>query len=478
MESQPARASQPAGGSLRDPGAILFLSCYELGHQPLSLASPAALLRRAGYEPALLDLSQAKLDDEAVRRARLIAVSVPMHTALRLGVRAAERIRALNPEARLCFYGLYASLNAEALFRRGIDAVAGGEVEEPLLRLAQSAERGDAGPVPGIRTAAHAASPWLERIPFEVPDRGGLPPLDRYVRLEVDGETRVAGQVEASRGCLHLCRHCPIPPVYGGRFFVVPRETVLADIRQQVEAGAAHISFGDPDFLNGPGHVMAVARALHAEFPAVTFDVTAKIEHLLRHRDHLPELRDLGCLFIVSAVESLNDGLLAILDKGHTRDDVETALRLTEAAGLTLRPTFVPFTPWTSLDDYRDLLAFIEDWDLVDAIDPVQLSIRLLVPPGSLLAGHPAMRPHLGPLDEAAFSYAWTHPDPRMDALQGEVARVVEAAAEAHADEALTLDRVRALAGAVDGVPARPLPAALSRPDRARPPRLTEPWFC
>jgi radical SAM superfamily enzyme YgiQ (UPF0313 family) len=483
---------------LRDPGAILFLSCYELGHQPLSLASPAALLRRAGYEPALLDLSQAKLDDEAVRRARLIAVSVPMHTALRLGVRAAERIRALNPEARLCFYGLYASLNAEALFRRGIDAVAGGEVEEPLLRLAQSAERGDAGPVPGIRTAAHAASPWLERIPFEVPDRGGLPPLDRYVRLEVDGETRVAGQVEASRGCLHLCRHCPIPPVYGGRFFVVPRETVLADIRQQVEAGAAHISFGDPDFLNGPGHVMAVARALHAEFPAVTFDVTAKIEHLLRHRDHLPELRDLGCLFIVSAVESLNDGLLAILDKGHTRDDVETALRLTEAAGLTLRPTFVPFTPWTSLDDYRDLLAFIEDWDLVDAIDPVQLSIRLLVPPGSLLAEHPAFLPFRGPLDEARFTYRWTHPDARLERLHRDVTAIVERAAqsaEAAADTfehvAVAAGRARAAGGraagrvaaatdraAIDGPVPRSLRMPPARRDKGRAPRLTEPWFC
>jgi len=490
MEPQPARASQPAGASqptgasLREPGAILLLSCYELGHQPLSLASPAAFLRRAGFAPALLDLSQAKLDDEAVRRARLIAVSVPMHTALRLGVRAAERIRALNPEARLCFYGLYASLNAEALFRRGIDAVAGGEAEEPLLRLAQSLDRGEAGPVPGIRTISHAAGPWLERIPFEVPERGGLPPLDRYVRLEVGRETRVAGQVEASHGCLHLCRHCPIPPVYGGRFFVVPRETVLADIRQQVEAGAAHISFGDPDFLNGPGHAMAVARALHAAFPAVTFDVTAKIEHLLRHRDHLKELRDLGCLFVVSAVESLNDGVLAILDKGHTRADVETALRITDAAGITLRPTFVPFTPWTTLDDYRGLLAFIEDWGLVDAIDPVQLSIRLLVPPGSLLAEHPAFLPFRGALDEERFTYHWVHPDPRLNRLQAEVSGIVERAARSGEAAAESFERIvsatnRAAARTANAVRERRIPRIPpARRDKGRAPRLTEPWFC
>jgi radical SAM superfamily enzyme YgiQ (UPF0313 family) len=477
---QPAARSLPDGTSLKDPGSVLLVSCYELGHQPLSLASPAALLRRAGFAPALLDLSQSRLEEEAVRRARLIAVAVPMHTALRLGVRAAERIRALNPSARLCFYGLYASLNAEALLRRGIDAVAGGEAEEPLLRLAESLERGEDGPVPGVRTAAHASDPWLEKIPFEVPERGGLPPLDRYVRLDIHGGTRVAGQVEASRGCLHLCRHCPIPPVYGGRFFVVPLEIVLADVRKQVEAGAAHITFGDPDFLNGPRHSLAVARALHAEFPTLTFDVTAKIEHLIRHRDVLPELEDLGCLFIVSAVESLNDVVLAILDKGHTRADVETALRLTDAAGLTLRPTFVPFTPWSSLGDYRSLLAFIEERDLIDAIDPVQLSIRLLVPPGSLLAGHPAFLPFRGPLDEDRFTFRWTHPDARLDSLHLEVSTLVERAARSEEAAADTFARIVAAAdrAAGDGPAPRPLRANPARRDKGRAPRLTEPWFC
>ena len=482
--------------SLKDPGAILLVSCYELGHQPLSLASPAALLGRAGYAPALLDLSQTRLDAEAVRRAVFIALAVPMHTALRLGVRAAERIRTLNPDARLCFYGLYASLNAESLLARGIDAVVGGESEVPLLRLVENLERGDGGPVPGVRTAAHAAGPWIEKVPFAVPERGGLPPLDKYVRLETAGETRVAGQVEASRGCLHLCRHCPIPPVYGGRFFVVPQDVVLADVRQQVKAGAAHITFGDPDFLNGPGHAMAVARALHAEFPSLTFDVTAKIEHLLKHRALLPELRRLGCLFIVSAVESLSDEVLAILAKGHSRAGVEEALALALAAGITLRPTFVPFTPWTTLDDYRALLDFIEEKDLIDAIDPVQLSIRLLVPPGSLLAGHPAFRSVPGALDEERFTYRWAHSDPRLDRLHAEVSGIVERAAQASEAAPDTFERIvaatermeaasrraattRVAERAVDTarVPrSRMVPPA--RRDKGRAPRLTEPWFC
>ena len=88
---------------------------------------------------------------------------------------------------------------------------------------------------------------------------------------------------------------------------MVQREVVLADIRQQMAAGAQHITFGDPDFFNGPGHALAIVEALHAEFPAVTYDVTIKIEHLLKHRDALPVLARTGCLFITSAVESLDD---------------------------------------------------------------------------------------------------------------------------------------------------------------------------
>ena len=242
---------------LKQPGAILLISCYELGHQPLSIASPLALLREAGYAPAVLDLAVQRLDPDLVARARFAAIAVPMHTALRLGARVAQRIRALNPGCHLCLYGLYASLNAATLLARGADSIIGGEYEEPLVRLVRSLDaghRGDTGdavrsegalpePLPGVptagdrfagvriagvRTAGAAEPPWIDRIRFAVPWRDPLPVLDRYARLEEHGRSRAAGHVEASRGCLHHCRHCPIPPVYGGRFFVVPREVVLA----------------------------------------------------------------------------------------------------------------------------------------------------------------------------------------------------------------------------------------------------------
>ena len=463
---------------MREPGAILLVSCYELGHQPLAVAWAAAFLEARGFAPAILDVSVEPFDPDKARAARLVAVSVPMHTALRVGLALIARVRAVNPGCHVAAYGLYAQLNAGHLFARGVDSVIGGETEAPLAGLAEALEAGTVGAVPGVGTAAHPAPPHLARLQFPVPSRAGLPSLKQYARLERDGRHELTGYVEASRGCKHLCRHCPIPPVYGGRFFAVPVDVVVADVRQQVESGATHVTIGDPDFLNGPRHALALARAIHAEFPHVSFDFTAKVEHLLRHRAMLPEIRSLGCAFVVSAVESLSDTVLLHLDKGHTRADVAELVRLLRETGLSLRPTWVAFTPWTTLDDYRAMLDFVEAEGLIDAVDPVQYSLRLLVPPGSLLASHPAMRAHLGPLVEVALSYAWSHPDPRMDALQADVARVVEAAAEAHDDDAVAFDRVRALADAMAGAPSRRLEGIAARPDRARPPRLTEPWFC
>jgi radical SAM superfamily enzyme YgiQ (UPF0313 family) len=440
----------------------------------LAAASPLGFLERAGFAPTALDIAVEPFDLEKIARARLVAISVPMHTALRLGVRVAERVREINPLAAICFYGLYAALNADYLLEHGADYCIGGECEAPLVTLAEAVEAGTSGAIEGVIQREWAAAPFLRRLPFALPVRTALPTLDKYARLEHQGESRVSGYVEASRGCLHLCTHCPIPPVYGGRFFVVPPEVVLEDIRNQVRAGATHITFGDPDFLNGPGHAMKVVRAMHAEFPQLSFDFTAKVEHILERRALFPELGRLGCLFMISAVESLSDAVLTVLEKNHTKADVIEALGIVRGAGITFRPTWVAFTPWTTLDDCREVLDFVEEHDLIDHVDPVQYSIRLLVPPGSYLLDRPAMKPYLGPLDQASFSYRWVHPDPRLDRLHKEVSALVEKDAQAGEDPALTFYRVKALAAGRN--PDRVLPRLPL--DRLRAPRLSEPWFC
>jgi hypothetical protein len=242
----------------------------------------------------------------------------------------------------------------------------------------------------------------------------------------------------------------------------------MADVRAQVAAGAQHITFGDPDFLNGPGHALPLLEAFHAEFPGITYDVTIKLEHLLRHADALPVLKRTGCLFVTSAVESMDDAVLGRLDKGHTRADFERALALMRSQGLTMMPTFVSFTPWTARAAYLDLLRTVRDFELVENVAPIQLAIRLLIPAGSRLLELPDLG--AGPFDPAAMSYRWSHPDPEMDLLCADLQRVIQAADRRSATrpEIFRLIWQRAFGEFPDFL----LPA------RATVPYLTEPWYC
>lgn len=466
-------AEQPSPSALR----VVLISTYELGHQPFGVASAAAWLRETGADVRCLDLAVDDLDETVISTAELVAFYVPMHTATRLAVAAAERVHAINPAAHLCFFGLYAPLNEPYLRGLGAATILGGEFEEGLVTLARRIQSPDRR---GYRQDPEREPVIsLRRLDFRVPDRRGLPDLHRYACLTLpNGERRPAGYTEATRGCKHQCRHCPIVPVYGGRFRVVPREVVLEDIRRQVAAGARHLTFGDPDFFNAPGHALPLVRALHAEFPDLTYDVTIKIEHLLRHADHLPALRATGCLFVTSAVESIDDDVLARLDKGHTRDDFIRVVALLREVGLGLCPTFVTFTPWTSLTGYRDLLALLASLGLIENVPPVQLAIRLLIPAGSLLLGSPEIRGLAGPFDAAALCYPWAHPDPHVDRLYADVVRAVRAGSSAGAPRQDLFLRVWELAHAALGQPAPALPVAAGGRGHEPIPRLSEPWFC
>ena len=437
---------------------VALISTYELGRQPFGLASPAAWLERRGHEVLCVDTSRERFPLDAVAEADLAAFYLPMHTATRLAVPLIQKIRG---RTHICCYGLYAPMNAEFLRSQGVDTILGGEFEQALADLADGLGN------PQVRPAIS-----LDRLRFITPNRSQLPVLDSYAKLQIYGLSKQVGYTEASRGCKHLCRHCPVVPVYNGVFRIVDRDTVLADVRQQVAAGAEHITFGDPDFFNGPGHALAVVNGLHAEFPWLTYDVTIKIEHLLNHRDLLPVLKTTGCLFVVSAVESIDYRVLEILQKGHTRADFVEAVRLTRAAGLTLAPTFVTFTPWTTWRGYRELLESLVDLDLVENVSPIQLAIRLLIPAGSLLLETPETRKIVGAFNPSEFAYEWRHEDPSLDRLCSDIQRLVQA------EERRKSSRREIFAGIWELAHDAALPVDFHLAARSTIPYLNEPWYC
>ena len=256
------------------PFKVVLINPYELGRQPFALAEPAALLKREGFAVTCLDLSLQKLDPEILEDAGLVAIYVGMHTATRIAVEALPRIRAARPESpplrlrALRPHERGAAARTGRGHRAGRGAGAGAGFPLPATPGPCNDRRNRTEMAGTVMTQSEPVVS-LGKVRFEVPDRSVLPKLSRYAHLVLpDGSTRVAGFAEGTRGCKHLCRHCPVVPVYQGTFRIVPVDVVMEDIRQQVREGATHISFGDPDFFNGPTHGLRLARALHAAFPA------------------------------------------------------------------------------------------------------------------------------------------------------------------------------------------------------------------
>jgi radical SAM superfamily enzyme YgiQ (UPF0313 family) len=488
---------------------IVLISTYELGRQPFGVVSPAAWLRKRGHEVACFDLTRQRLDEGTVRAAGLIAIYLPMHTATRLAVKLIPLLRQENPRAHICCYGLYAPMNAEYLRRLGVGTILGGEFENGLVglagRLGGTYPESDEIFPQGLKPTDEAfrvsdlkvqhTTPanfrtWdagnveqmepvisLERLRFEVPDRTGMPALEKYAHLIVPRDGfRVVGSTEASRGCKHLCRHCPIVPVYNGVFRIVGRDVVMADVRQQVAAGAQHISFGDPDFFNGIKHALELVTAFHAEFPGVTYDVTIKIEHLRKYEKHLTTLRDTGCLFVISAVESVDDTILEQLDKGHTREDFLHVARTFRSRGMTLHPTFVAFTPWTTMEGYLDLLGVLAAEELVEHVAAIQLGIRLLIPEGSRLLELEEVRNDVGAFDAESLVYPWKNADARVDDLSEIVQGIAADADRKKEARAPAFERIWKAAHAAAGRAAPDLEIAGGIGEAV--PFLSEPWYC
>jgi hypothetical protein len=405
-----------------------------------------------GHTVECLDLAVDPWDDEKFARAEVVAFSVPMHTAMRLAVQAARRLRVSRPDLPVAFFGLYAAVGADRTLAGLAERLMVGEYEDALATwlLGPLSEK-------EVRIDLHPQR-------FRVPARHLLPPLERYARLEVGPTTYLAGYVEASHGCRHRCRHCPIPAVYDGRYRTTGLETVLADVSQLKSAGARHVTFGDPDFLNAPRYALDVLHEVNAAFPDLTFDLTVKVEHILRHGTIWSDLARRNVLFVVSAFETTNDRILSILDKGHTAADMASAVTLLRANGIDIRPSWLPFTPWTQPDDVASVFDFMASHDMLGTVDPVQLSIRLLVPEGSLLLDHPEISPYIGDYDAESLTYRWQGL-PEAEALWERLAWL----AQSGADPATTIEKMWSEVR-LDPPPPR-------GQDRVVP-RLTEPWFC
>ena len=343
------RGPAPAGAARR---------ALRARHAPLGIAWPLAFLRRAGLDAETLDLAVEPFSPARAASADVVLISVPMHTALRLGVQAAARIREANPR-RPCLLP-----RPLRVAERGGPAGRPRGFGHPRARARTRWSASCARWPRGVTRPACPASPPAPRPP--PPCGSGSPspsPTAPRCHLRPDtrdtvtkaastppGTSRRAAAASTSAGTARSCRST------AGASSSFPAEVVLADVRGPGRGRAPATSpSATPTSSTAPATALARRARAARGAPRVTFDFTAKVEHLLRTASCSPSSPRLGCVFVVSAVESLSDEVLERLDKGHTARRRRGGPRPDSTRpGIALRPTLVPFTPWSTLDDYLE----------------------------------------------------------------------------------------------------------------------------
>ena len=375
---------------------ILLLSFYDLGKQPKIISELYKKLDNGSNQIDVVDYSieekNLTLDNYDV-----LGIYASMHTA---SVLAEQYLRDRKLPNKLFVFGLYANVFSEMFSNfQSIHSFDSDELES-LLEVQLNPNYS---------------------FKHSVPDRTILPSITDYSHI-VDGSNNlIAGSVETTYGCKHECTHCPVPIEFKGMFKTFGTEKIITDVTNQVEEGAKHISFNDPDFFNGPKHALKILQLLNEKHPSITYDSTIKVEHILKYPDYFQELKNLNMLFVISAFETTNDHVLNILQKNHSFNDLNKAVELSLENNIDIRPTWMPFSPWTEQNDLISIIKLIENYKLRETVDPIQLTIKLLVPKNSLILKKPEMKEYLLDYDPASFSYAWKYKFPNIDNIQNEL---------------------------------------------------------
>ena len=372
---------------------ILLTSFYDLGKQPKIIAE---IVDRYNSSEIDFDFFDFSVEDQNIdlENYDVLGIYAPMHTATILSI---EYIKDKKLPNKMFTFGLYGSVLED--FNSSIRYIKDIESDELALFLEINDD--------------HQFS-----LKNNIPNRQIFPDISNYAHL-VDGSNNlIAGSVETTYGCKHSCTHCPVPISFNGSFKTYSLEKIVSDVENQVKQGAKHISFNDPDFFNGPIHALKILESLNEKFPSITYDSTIKVEHIIKYKKYFKELSSLNMVFVISAFETTNDLVLSILEKNHTSHDLNNSIEISQDFGIDIRPTWMPFSPWTELNDLSNIVKLIEKYELRETVDPIQLTIKLLIPKHSLIIKKPEINKYLGNYEKNSLSFKWEYENNDVEKLQ------------------------------------------------------------
>ncbi len=406
---------------------VALISTYETGFQPLLVSTAGASFIKNGITPDAYDLYLDKCDRSGIASYKFVGIGLGLFDSLEGGFSAGKEIRGKNPQAHICFYGPYASLNRERLLECG-DSCIIGDWEKPIVELANAVLKGEEWTrVENVYSRTNKSPKFkFYRDECLVPARHLLPSVRTYQNTFIEkvvNKKMMVGNVETTRGCHHTCKFCSVFAVSGTRVKFIDEAVIMADVDQLVQEGVEHITFVDAEYINSIKFSLAIVNKIHEKYPHMTYDFTTRVDHITENEDAIPEFKRTGCIAITTSIEFPAENILEKLRKEITLDQVIKAMDILKRNGIQVNTTFVTFNPWTGLEGLMDLAIFIKENNLGDVIDPIQYETRLHLYKGSPLLDDEALANV--ELTEREFHWEWEHPDARVEEVFQKMARPV-----------------------------------------------------
>lgn len=408
---------------------VLLVSNFEGGYQPISIATTYSALKENGFNVRILDTYVDGIRENLLEDADLVAISIPLFDALFSGIEIAKRVKTINKDAHITFFGQYASINATRLSPKYSNTSIIGEWEEIIVELANKLEQDKNALFQAVlsKQESDCCNNSEGNGKCYLPDRTILPALYKYPQEQIDklcGSKQIIGGTEIARGCHHKCLYCSVYAAYQGRVNMIPEDIVILDVENMIKQGMTHLTFMDADFFNSKFHGIRIIRKLNEKFPNLTYDFTTRVDHINEHKDIISEMAGLGVKFITTAIEFPCKEVVDEIAKEITMEDIESALAFLLETKIKINPTFIMFNPWIKLEDLIEFKKFVNKNNLNDIIDPIQYETRLHIYKGSPLLKQKSIQDL--ELIEHEFNYEWKHPDSRVDEVYDRMVTPVE----------------------------------------------------
>ncbi|MFA5374552.1 MAG: radical SAM protein [Dehalococcoidia bacterium] len=318
-----------------------FINIYSAFIKQLPLLGPiylGTILKNAGHDVVINNENVKDLDWNRIKDSDVVGISIMTSTAPR-GYEISQKVRELNPNARVLLGGSHATFLPEEATEYA-DNVVTGEAESVIIDLVEhgSSEKIIVGkPVEN-----------LDELPF--PDFSLIDGLEK----------QKVTPVSTSRGCPFDCTFCSVTAMFGRKYRYRSTDSVIKELSRMKHR---KIFFYDDNFDANKSRTSELLHKMirHKITPPWIAQTRASVT---RDEDFVKLMSKSNCWQLCIGFESLNPDSLKKYNKKQTPEDIKNCIRVLHKYKIRVHGMFIS-------DGYTDIYNKI-------GVDSLQLCV--LVP--------------------------------------------------------------------------------------------------